>query len=268
MKTFIVDGVQLEYQVRGAGEPLLLIHGGMIADSFEPIADALAASYQFITYRRRGYHGTPVHGDCTMSKVAADAIALLDHLGIAAAHVGGHSYGGCTALQLAIDAPTRVHTLPLLEACVMCVPAAADFSSGAATIVEMLESGDGEGALVALLAAVGGPDPVSRLNRTLPAGWFGQACADLSAVTFAADIPSLGAWQFGREQAAEITQPALTFLGSESAAWYVESHDAFNQWLPNAEPFVLEGATHMLHWEDPEGVATGLLEFLARHPMT
>ena len=87
------------------------------------------------------------------------------------------------------------------------------------------------------------------------------------STTFGADIPSLGAWQFGREHAATITRPALTFLGSESAAWYAESHDAFNQWLPNAEPFVLEGATHMLHWEDPEGVAAGLLEFLARHPM-
>jgi pimeloyl-ACP methyl ester carboxylesterase len=154
-----------------------------------------------------------------MSKVAADAIALLDQLGIATAHVGGHSYGGRTALQLAVDAPTRVHTLPLLEACVMCVSAAADFSSGAATIVEMLESCDAEGALVALLTAVGGPAPVSRLNRTLPAGWFDQARADLSTVTFAADIPSLGAWQFGREQAAAITQPALTLVGSESAAW-------------------------------------------------
>lgn len=267
MQTFITDGVQLEYQVRGAGEPLLLIHGGMIADSFEPIADALAASYQLITYRRRGYHGTPVHADCTMSKVAADAVALLDHLGIAAAHVGGHSYGGCTALQLAVDAPTRVHTLPLLEACIMTVPASAEVGAGLASIAETLQSGDREGALVALLTAVGGPDPVSRLDKTLPKGWFDQALADLSTVIFAADLPSLGAWQFGREQAAMITQPALTLLGSRSAAWYTASHDVFNRWFSNAEPFVLEGATHMLHWEDPKGVAAGLLDFLARHPM-
>jgi pimeloyl-ACP methyl ester carboxylesterase len=266
MKTFTADGVQLEYQVRGDGEPLLLIHGGMIADSFEPIADALAASYQLITCRRRGYHGTPPHPDCTMSKVTADAVALLDHLGIATAHVGGHSYGGCTALQIAVDAPTRVHTLPLLEACVMTVPAATEVGAGLASIAEMFQSGDREGALVGILTAVGGPDPVSRLGRTLPTGWFDQALADLPT-TFGADIPSLGSWQFGWEQAATITQPALTLTGSESAAWYAESHDVFNQWLPNAEPFVLEGATHMLHWEEPEGVAAGLLAFLARHPM-
>ena len=79
--------------------------------------------------------------------------------------------------------------------------------------------------------------------------------------------PSLGTWPFDREQAATITQPALTLLGTQSAAWYAESHLVFNEWLPNAEPFVLEGATHLLHWEDPGGVTAGLLDFLARHPM-
>jgi 3-oxoadipate enol-lactonase len=266
MQTYLADGVQIEYQVRGNGEPLLLIHGGMIADSFEPIADMLAASYQLITYRRRGFHGTPAHPDCTMLKVAADALALLDHLGIATAHVGGHSYGGCTALQLAIDAPTRVHTLGLLEACVMTVPAAAEIGSGIAPITDLYQSGDLEGALVGMLTAVGGPEPVARLNRTLPAGWFDQALSDLQTL-FAADLPSLGGWQFTREQAAEISQPALTLGGSNSAAWYTESHKVFNEWLPNAEPLVLEGATHMLHWEDPKSVSAGLLTFLARHPM-
>jgi len=58
----------------------------------------------------------------------------------------------------------------------------------------------------------------------------------------------------------------MTLVGTESATWYAESHDAFNQWLPNAEPFVLDVATHMLHWEDPEGVAAGLLEFLVSVP--
>ena len=266
METYLVDGVQIEYQVRGAGEPLLLIHGGMIADSFEPIAQKLAASYQLITYRRRGFHGTPAHQGCTISKVAADAVALLDHLGIARAHVGGHSYGAVTALQLAVDAPARAHSLGLLEACVMCVPSAADFGAGVASIGEMFQSGDSKGALIGILTAVGGPDPVSRLDKTLPAGWFDQAVADLPTL-FAADIPSLGTWQFGQEQAAKITKPALTVLGSETSPLYSETHELLNPWLPNAEPFVLKDATHMLHWEDPDGVAAGLLAFLARHPM-
>ena len=266
MKTYLADGVQLEYQVRGAGEPLFFIHGAMIADTFEMIADELAASYRLVTYRRRGFHGTPAHEDCTISKVVADAVALLDHLGIATAHVAGHSYGGVTALQLAVNAPTRAHTLGLLEPALMTVPSAADFGSEAASIGEMFQSGDGAGTLVAFLTLVGGPDPVPRLDKTLPAGWFDQAVADLPTL-FAADLASLGTWQFGQEQAAAITQPALTVLGSESAAIFAETHALLNQWLPNAEPFVLEGAAHMLQMDEPDGMAAGLLAFLARHPM-
>ena len=266
METYLTDGVRLEYQVRGAGEPLLFIHGGMIADTFEMVADELAASYRLVTYRRRGFHGTPAHPDCTISKVVADAVALLDHLDIATAHVAGHSYGGVTALQLAIDAPTRAHTLALLEPPSGTVPSAVDFGAKGVSIAEMFLSGDGEGALVGFLTLVAGPDTVPRLDKTLPAGWFDQAVADLPTL-FAADLASLGTWQFGQEQAATITQPTLTVLGSESAPLFAETHEQLNQWLPNAEPFVLEGSAHMLQMEKPGGMAAGLLAFLARHPM-
>ena len=69
------------------------------------------------------------------------------------------------------------------------------------------------------------------------------------------------------EQAATITQPALTVLGSRAAPIYTETHELLNRWLPNAEPLVLEGATHMLQWEDPDGVAAGMLDFLGRQGM-
>ena len=105
-----------------------------------------------------------------------------------------------------------------------------------------------------------------RLDKTLPAGWFDQAVADLPTL-FAADLASLGTWKFGPEQAATITQPALTVLGSKSAPIFAESHDLLTQWLPNAEQFVLKGATHMLQWKDPSGIAAGLIAFLARHPI-
>jgi len=51
----------------------------------------------------------------TMQGWAGDCIALLNHLGIASAHVAGHSFGAGIALQMAIDAPDRVRKLALLE---------------------------------------------------------------------------------------------------------------------------------------------------------
>jgi pimeloyl-ACP methyl ester carboxylesterase len=56
----------------------------MIADTFEMIADELAASYRLVTYRRRGFHGTPAHQDCTISKGAAHMLQMDEPDGMAA----------------------------------------------------------------------------------------------------------------------------------------------------------------------------------------
>jgi pimeloyl-ACP methyl ester carboxylesterase len=89
-----VDGGELEYEVRGSGEPVLLIHGAMLADAFTPLLaqPTLTDHYRLIHYHRRGFAGSCRHaGPCGMSQQAVDARALLDHLGIEHAHVVGHS---------------------------------------------------------------------------------------------------------------------------------------------------------------------------------
>jgi pimeloyl-ACP methyl ester carboxylesterase len=253
--------------VRGSGEPLLIIHGAILCGAFEGIARALSSSNKLITYHRRGFGGSSAaRKDGTIADQAADAVALLDHLGEGAAHVVGHSYGGVVALQLAIDHPERVHTLALLEPPLLSVPGAADFASGVAAVAELYQSGDADGALVAFLNAVGGGDPVPRISETLPSGWHEQALTDLS-VLFEADLPSISAWQFGEAEARSINQPALAVLGTESTPLFAESCELLKKWLPNAEPFVLDRAGHLLQIDNPDGMAKGLLAFLQRHPM-
>ena len=67
------------------------------------------------------------HGSVPVSfaEHAADAAALLDHLGIRRAHVAGHSTGAIIALQLAVDRPDLVHSLALLEPLQLFSPSAA-----------------------------------------------------------------------------------------------------------------------------------------------
>lgn len=118
MERAIIDGITFEYEVSGTGEPVVFIHGAFIADTFRPLAaePGLAGRYRLITYHRRGYAGSSRNpGPVSIARQAADCRGLLRHLGVARAHVVGHSLGGCIALQLALDTPKVVHSLALLE---------------------------------------------------------------------------------------------------------------------------------------------------------
>jgi pimeloyl-ACP methyl ester carboxylesterase len=119
-----VNGVQLEYEVTGAGEPVLLI-SPVIADGFLPLLaqPALADSYQLIRYHKRGWVGsTHTPPPVSVADHASDAAALLDQLGVRPAHVAGHSSGAAVAAQLALDHPEYVQTLTLLEPSLIAVP--------------------------------------------------------------------------------------------------------------------------------------------------
>ncbi len=117
MERLQVENAVIEYQVRGSGEPVLLLHLSVIADGLAyPLfgQPELVAQYQFILYHRRGYAGSTLGSEpLTLARQAADAAALLRHLGIRRAHVAGHSFGGLIALQLALAEPDLVHSLAL-----------------------------------------------------------------------------------------------------------------------------------------------------------
>jgi pimeloyl-ACP methyl ester carboxylesterase len=266
MDTALVGNEILEYSSVGSGEPVLLVHGSMISDSFEPIIRPLSSDHQVITYRRRGFgQSSPVRSGGTVGDEAADAVGLLDHLGIGSAHVVGHSFGAVIALQVAVNAPERVHSLGLLEAG-LNVESGAEFAPKVPPIVEAFQSGDIEGALLGFMTAVFGANPVERISAHLGEGWYPQAVVDFPT-HFAGDVPARGSWEFTESQARTITQPALTVAGTDTLAMFADSYTLLNQWLPNAEPFELAGASHLCPLDAPEVVATALGEFLSRHPI-
>src|SRR5262245_31617153 len=96
-----VNGIELEYEVTGEGEPVLWI-SPVLADALAPLAaEPTLAGYQIFRYHKRGWAGsTHTAGPVSVGDHAADAAALLDHFGIRHAHVLGHSTGGAVAAQL------------------------------------------------------------------------------------------------------------------------------------------------------------------------
>lgn len=266
-----IDGRELEYEVRGAGEPVVLVHGAHIADAFAPLLaePALTERYWLILYHRRGFAGsTHAEDPLSIAQQAADCRALMQQLGVPRAHVVGHSYGGVIALQLALDAPDAVHSLALLEPALFMVPSAPQFMDAMGPVLQMYEAGNKTGAVDRFLQTVVGPEYRSVLDRMLPGG-FAQAVADADTF-FRIELPALEQWSFTQAEAGRITQPVLAVLGADShTLWpgWVEGHHLVQTWLPRAEAFVLQGATHGLQLIDPQGMAAGLAGFFARHPL-
>src|SRR6266516_5911898 len=119
-----VNGLELEYEVRGVGEPVLLIDM-LIADCFVPLLSepSLADRYQLIRYHKRGWVGsTHTPPPVSIEDHAVDAAALLDNLRVRHAHIVGHSTGASIGAQLALDHPGKVHTLTLLETTLVSLP--------------------------------------------------------------------------------------------------------------------------------------------------
>ena len=138
MEIAAVNGVELEYEVVGRGEPVLLV-SPVLADGFVPLLTEpeLADRYQLIRYHKRGWVGsTHTGGPVSVVDHATDAAALLDHLGVQRAHVAGHSSGGAVAAQLALDDPEIVETLMLLELSLLPVPSTEAFLEQAAPAFE------------------------------------------------------------------------------------------------------------------------------------
>ena len=170
-----LNGVEMEYEVQGSGEPLVLIHGVILADAFSPllVEPSIANNYRVISYHRRGYAGSSrANAPFTIGQQAADSRALIRHLGLPRVHVAGHSYGAAIALQWALDAPAEVQSLALLEPPLFdAIPSGPTFWEAVAGIRrDMYEHGNKVGTIDAFLTGVVGPDYRQVITRFLPPG--------------------------------------------------------------------------------------------------
>ncbi len=109
------DGTRLHVEEVGEGTPILFIHEfGGNHGSWEPQLRFFARRHRCITYAARGYPPSDVPGDLehySQAIAAADAVAVLDGLGIARAHIVGLSMGGFCTLHVGLRTPERALSL-------------------------------------------------------------------------------------------------------------------------------------------------------------
>jgi 3-oxoadipate enol-lactonase len=199
---------------------------------------------------------------------AEDAIGLLDHLGVRAAHVAGHSSGAAVAAQLALEHPERVASCVLLELSLLSVPAGQTFFTAAGPAFEAFANGEPEHAVGLFMAVASGMswDRCRALLEERMPGSVAQTVKDADTF-FGVELPALGAWTFGTDEARAIDQPALSITGTETQQLWIEVAEFLRSAVPHLEESTIEGVGHLLHIERPAPVADAIATFLARHPI-
>ena len=271
MKSAEIDGAKLDYDMKGSGEPVLLV-SPVLADGFLPFftEPALSERYRLIRYHRRGWAGsTHTSRPVSIADHATDAAALLAHLGIHRAHIAGHSSGGSIGLQLALDRPDLVHTLALLEPTLLKVPGAQSFFEKAGPSLEAYRAGNHTQAVAVFLSAASGLDwqTCRRVLEQRAPGMVAQTVRDADTF-FGIELPSLLEWSIVPEQAAAISQPVLSIIGTDTEQLWVDVAAQLRSCFPQLEECTLKGIGHLLHLQSPRPVAEALGDFLARHPVT
>jgi pimeloyl-ACP methyl ester carboxylesterase len=117
-QTVSINGMEMYYEARGEGEPLLLLHGGTgVGANWRLHFPEPPDGFQLIIPDLRGHgRSTNPSGEITFRQSALDVLALLDHLGIERCKAIGLSFGAKTLLHVATQQPSRLEAMVLVSA--------------------------------------------------------------------------------------------------------------------------------------------------------
>ena len=185
MRRAVLNTIELEYEIRGSGEPIVFVHHGAGADWFKPLLEdpSLNLIYRLVHYHRAGYAGSSrLETPLTFAQEARNFRALMHHLGLERVHLVGHSASACIALQIALDSSDCVHSIGLLEPALMAVPSPPEVPQA----LELYRKGDIEAAVDTFLRGTCGAHARAVLGKVVP-GAVEQALAGRSADDSLAD---------------------------------------------------------------------------------
>jgi pimeloyl-ACP methyl ester carboxylesterase len=113
-----VNGLNLYYETRGSGRPMVLLHGGLgSGEMFGPVLPALTERHQVVAVDLQGHGRTAdIDRPIDLRLMADDVAALIDHVGLDGPDVVGYSLGGGVALQVAVRHPAKVRRLVVVSA--------------------------------------------------------------------------------------------------------------------------------------------------------
>ena len=254
----------IAWERRGAGAPLVLVHGlGYARWGWEPVTAALAERFEVILLDNRGIGESDAPpGPYTVSELAADVERVMDLAGLERAHVLGTSLGGMVAQELALSAPLRIDRL-VLAGTSPGGPAAFPLPDGTARLIAEAPSLEPAVALRRFVENALAPATVTErpeiVERILahrlaapqdPTAWAAQAAAG-AAFDRLADIGA-------------VVAPTLLQHGTEDRVVDVRNTALLGERIPGSVTELFEGAGHLFFWEQPERFVASVSQFLER----
>jgi len=231
------------YDEHGAGEPLVLMHGGLVdARFFAPNLPALAERFHVFTPERRGHGHTPdVEGPISYQLMADDTIAFLEQVVGEPADLVAHSDGAFVALLIGIQRPELVKRLVLISGGFdKSGEAAPDMEWDVAAITSFLGSTYGE------------VSPDGEEHFPVVATKVGE---------MAAKEPHLDVAELGR-----VTARTLLLFADDDLVTRQHCVDMYEA-MPTAELAIVPGTSHFLTQEKPHLVNAIVLDFLTNEPV-
>ncbi|MCP3143374.1 alpha/beta fold hydrolase [Pyxidicoccus xibeiensis] len=258
MLTVTVDGVPLHYRDEGQGIPVLLLHAFPLhGGAFDAQVKALSGRYRFIVPDLRGFGQSGLgDGPTEMSRIAGDALALLDSLKLDSVVVGGVSMGGYAAMALLREDAGRVRGLVLVD-----TQATADDEAGKArreaSAKEALEQGV-EPLVQTLLPKLVASGPDSPAGREVAAMMRTASKAGVAAAQ-----RGMALRPDSKDMLARYAGPALVVVGEHDAITPLEKARAMADLVSGARLEVIPGAGHLSNQEQPERFNSVLDGFLS-----
>jgi pimeloyl-ACP methyl ester carboxylesterase len=255
------DGTRLAYQVMGAGPPLLLV-AGQASDHtiWNGPREAFAERFRVVTFDHRGTgdSGKPEAPPYSTRGFAADAVAVLDDLGIPRAHAYGVSMGGRVCQWLGIDHAARLGALVL--GCT--TPGNAHGVRRPAHVDPVLLSGDPDRMLPFLVSL-----DWAAANREFLAARDARQLANpvpphARRLHFEAS-EGHDAW----ELLPRITAPTLVIHGSDDEMNVAANAPLLAERIPGSEIHIIPGARHVYFWDHGDEANRVVRGFLERHPL-
>ena len=256
------DGVDLWYEVRGDGPPLLLV-AGLAADGsyWLPAVDALAQRHTVVLVDNRGCgRTTPLGAPASVGAMADDCMALVRHLDLAPATLVGHSMGGMIAQACAARYPDEVDRLVLVATGARSSARNVDLFASWASLFPVIDRGLWFRNLFhwvftpRFFADRKAVDALVQLASGYPYQQTAEALAN--------QVRAIAAFD-GTAALAGLRARTLVIAGSEDLLFPLAASAAFARSIPHATFAPVDGAAHSIPMEQPQAFAELVLEFLA-----